>query len=402
MASKSKVYPTGTTLGGQGSGTTFQTEKEYRGNEGSLAKVLKPTLQAGLKNVVKDYPWTVSNTKNRDDIPYVRLIEYKCNESSIFRQAEFYTKLSSQITANASGAVTRGILGGSAEQTGVLEVYKEMFPKDNPTDFSYWFPYFNETGFELNTPNWKQLEPAGEALKSVAQGLENIIRPFSRIGASAVETLTKGGEFVSAAAETAMKSQYPVVNVFDRPRVFAGHTERTTTISFPLYNTINEWDWVKNRDLIYILMSQNLFNKRDIIAGVPPVFYDVFIPGQYYCYAACMTDINVKNLGNTRLIDGEYIIPDAYQVTLTLTEMVQPSKNQFEAVTNGSARQFVNSQTIQAGREAEEARQRVRQEQEQEIIERNRPIVNQYAGYPAGVTVLPRPSLVQVPNSALD
>lgn len=337
----SKVYPTGTTLGGGDSGISFQTERGYEGNEGSLAKTLVPTVQAGLKNVVKDYPWTVSNTKDREDIPYVRLIEYKCNESAIQRQVEFYVDLK-----------TSNLFLQRQEQKGVLEVYKEMFPKDKPTDFSYWFPYFNETGFELSTPNWKQLEPAGEALKSVAQGLESIIRPFSRIGANIVELGTKAVEAADALGETVLKGAYPTVNVFDRPRVFAGHNERNTVISFPLYNTINEWDWAKNRDLIYILMTQNLFNKRDIITGVPPVFYDVFIPGQYYCYAACMTDINVKNLGNTRLIDGEYIIPDAYQVTLTLTEMVQPSKNQFEAVTNGSARQFVNSQTVQAEQRA--------------------------------------------------
>lgn len=83
-------------------------------------------------------------------------------------------------------------------------------------------------------------------------------------------------------------------------------------------------------------MNQNLFNKQDQVTGLPPVFYDIYIPGQYFCYAACLTDLKVKNLGNQRLLN-EIIIPDAFEFNLTFGELVKPSKNQFQAVINGQA-----------------------------------------------------------------
>jgi hypothetical protein len=58
-----------------------------------------------------------------------------------------------------------------------------------------------------------------------------------------------------------------------------------------------------------------------------------------------MTNIVAKNLGNVRMING-YVVPDAYQVTLTLSEMVMPSKNQLFAASEGEARSFVNSTTV--------------------------------------------------------
>jgi hypothetical protein len=131
-------------------------------------------------------------------------------------------------------------------------------------------------------------------------------------------------------------AQYPIVGALDRPRIFSAHGERTITISFPLFNTVAPTDWKDNQKFIHTLMNQNLMYKTSFVTGVPPVFYDVFIPGQYYCWASCVTNLQVENLGNQRIIDGT-IVPDAYQITITLTEMVLPSKNQFDARFTGDA-----------------------------------------------------------------
>lgn len=331
-------------------------------NEGSLASTLEPKKRGEWIDVVKAYPWTLSNTLNKDDIPFVELHEYRCNESQIKRQLSFYAKLTQD--------TYEGALGYSSSKKAVMSVYTEIFPQDDPSGFIYRLPYFNKTGFELNTPNWQQLDPIGESLKGMAGGAGNILTALgAKQAAARLGVLTKGAEFIQAAAETSLMYQYPSVGVQDRPRVFAGHSERQITISFPLFNTVNENDWIKNRDLVYLLMSQNLYNKRDYITGVPPVFYDVHIPGQYYCYAAAMTNINVENLGNTRVFYDSYIIPDAYQVTLTLTEMVTPSKNQFEAMTTGNPRSVVAASEKPTSAKVEQAFERVSQ-LGQELIQR--------------------------------
>lgn len=317
---------------------TSATEKVAEGaqkREGALAPKLVPsTIVAGQINVCKKFDWTLSS-KSRDDVPYIRLIEYYNTETSIKKQFDFYGKVTPESVQAAFGT---GI-----EKEGVLYPYQEIFPKDNPTDYSYWFPYFNDTAYQLNTPSWQALDSLGESVKNLASGL-------------GADFISKAIDFGTAATQTAMNWQYAGVGTFDRPKIFAGHSERQITISFPLFNTAREDALGQNRSLIQLLMSQNLYNKRDYVTGMPPVFYEVFIPGQYFCYAASMTDIDVKNLGNVRLMggggseEGGIIAPDAYQVTLTLSEMTMPSKNQFSAITSGEARKFVNTSTVQSAR----------------------------------------------------
>lgn len=327
------------------SGAALVSDKNkatYENNEktdGSLASTLKPGADGGLIDVVNKYKWTLSNAELTGEVPYIRLIEYTCNESVISKQTNFYSNI------------------GSSKDTAqeILDVYKGVFSKEHPTDFSYWFPYFSSTGFELRTQQWQALDGAGETLNAISEAASDLL---GAIGAkrfqAGLENFTKIGNAAAQVGKTSLQYMNPIVGVFDRPRVFIGHDNRTITISFPLYNTVDENDWKDNRSLIYLLMSQNLFNKRDYITGVPPVFYDVWIPGQYYCYAASMVDIKVDNLGNQRLL-YDAIVPDAYYVTLTLQEMVMPSKNQFEAVTNGAAQKFVTSATVKAETDAKEA-----------------------------------------------
>ena len=184
-----------------GSIATFQAEsatgKVKREKEGSLASTLKPlSVQGGAINVVKGYKWTLSNILNRDDVPYVRLIEYKCTESSIKRQFEFYAK--GVVPDTTSSAL--GFLGTSPGEREILNVYEEIFPKDQPTDFSYWFPYFNETGFDLSTPNWEALDSIGGAIGDITSG-------FDKMFGTKVGGLIKAGtDLASAAASTAISA----------------------------------------------------------------------------------------------------------------------------------------------------------------------------------------------------
>ena len=116
--------------------------------------------------------------------------------------------------------------------------------------------------------------------------------------------------------------------------MFTSHGERSITIQFPLYNTISLPDtkepaWRKNFEFLRSFMERNLFAKRNFITGFPPRFYDVLVKNQYYSVASSVTNVTVENLGNTRVLDG-HVVPDAYQVSITLVEMAMPSVNQFQ------------------------------------------------------------------------
>lgn len=315
------------------------------------------------ENVVTKYPWTVSNVKDRSDIPYIILSEHRNVESAIKRQVLFYGRgfvnEGTSFVENVLGGAAK-LAGASVEQTtdNILSVYDEIFP-DNPTNNKYIFPYFTKQYLELNTPNWDDLGSITEDIGKIAGGASQLASGLGARGqqlAKGIDLAKMIGSGAMAAAETALKGMYPVVGMYDKPRIFSSHSERSLTISFPLLNTINPWDWAKNRDLIYKLMAQNLYIKRDYITGFPPCFYRVLVPGQYFSFASCVTNINVENLGNVRMETGGakytgqgYIVPDAWQVTLTLQEMCMPSLNQFQAFLGSDARMRVNVTSKQSG-----------------------------------------------------
>ena len=341
-------------------GNALNRSKDMDGSLVANKDVNDGSTYGAMRNVVKDYRWTLSKTKNRDDVPYIRLMEFRANETVIQKQINLYSQLVPSRIGNTIGA--------TQSKKPSLQPYEEIFPKTDPTGFSYWFPYFSKTSLELTTPNWQHIDGAADAIKGTMQELAGTW--FGKGAGEAASMISSGIDIAASTAKIAAAAQYPVVGQVDRPIIFTEHAERAITISFPLFNTVEEGDWVKNRELIYLLMEQNLYNKRDYTTGLPPVFYDVYIPGQYYCFASCITQINVENLGNTRLLYNEFIVPDAYQVTLTLSEMTMPSKNQFAAIFNGEARNQVKTSTavstpLSEGPTRRAAEQRTSQQQAQ-------------------------------------
>lgn len=300
------------------------------------------TAVGGVFNVLENFRWTLSKHQNRKDVPYIWLKEFNANETAIQKQINYYAQLLPEKALAAAGV---------ASSNEPLDIYKEIFPHtDRDNCYQYVLPYFAKNNLELSTPNWTQIEPAAEAIGGFAESMSKTWLKESTAkfveGANAV----LGG--VNTAANIMAAAQYPIVGALDRPRIFSQHSERTITISFPLFNTVDPNEWKANQKFVHTLMNQNLMYKTSYVTGVPPVFYDVFIPGQYYCWASCVTNLNVENLGNTRIIDST-IVPDAYQVTLTLTEMVQPSKNQFDArFTGETSSGKVNVSLRGAGNEA--------------------------------------------------
>lgn len=316
------------------------------------------TAQAPF-NILRSYRWTLSQQKERNDLPYIILDEHRNTESSIMRMFKFY----------AGGAISSvGDLAAQpkevldeiqkkitdykpeAKPKGLLQVYDDIFP-DNPTNRKYIFPYFTKKYMELNTPNWTQIDSIGDALSDITGGMQDVSDKFQWLKGftKTAETINAAVGFGSAVGTTALKFAYPLVGTIDRPRVFATHSERNLTIEFPLYNTIHHEDWIKNLTFLNIFMTQNLFNKRDYITGYPPCYYRVYVPGQYFCFASSVQSIDIENLGNVRLLktdETEVAVPDAYQVKITLQEMVIPSLNQFQSLFTGDAKSRVKVETI--------------------------------------------------------
>ena len=308
-------------------------------NDGSLAPIAEPA-GSGNVNIVWEYPWTVSYKK--EDTPYIHLIEHKIEGGAIQKQFNFYATGTKDAATDLYDKLT-----GSEEARGILDVYDEIFVP-NPTQFNYFFPYFAKASYELTTSQWQQFDNIGQSLNQITGGLGKLL---GKKGEAVAGLISGGIEAGSAIAQTTLQTAYPVVGIADRPRIFTSHSDRSITIEFPLYNTLQENDWKRNKDFISLFMHQNLFNKRNFITGLPPCWYKVKIPGVYYSVASCVTNFVAENLGNIRMMDvgngKEFLVPDAYQVRITLQEMAMPSKNQFQFAMSGENK--VESSTVFSG-----------------------------------------------------
>ena len=127
----------------------------------------------------------------------------------------------------------------------------------------------------------------------------------------------------------------------------------TTTINFILDNTYDSFtdeegvpSYQKNWELIFLLLYQNLPNKRNRLFFDPPVIYRADVPGVFHYLYSYMSGLKVEALGNTqpRKISlnikdhkestdnnqsTETLIPEAFSVSITLTSLLPETKNLF-------------------------------------------------------------------------
>ena len=343
-------------------------DRELRSN---LGDELTPNLP--LINVVDDFPWTLTPTRSeaRKEAPYIFLREFLQLETQLNQSAQPYGKS----TTFVSGVQDTGsffpipfydfealwqLLDPLAVDTDNL--YKGLFDHKVSTDFLYKLPFFTQEYFTTNN-NWQGTDI-----------LDKLISIQSSIGGGYSRTIIKSvlgdkadgiGKFLqnlpSLYKQIEMfniKAGNPAVGLMDPPHIWKGSSNRTYTFQFPLFNINSTTDSnsintiVKNWEFCFLITYQNLINKRNYFTGIPPVFYEVLIPGIHYTKAAYISDLTIENLGNLRLmklpINGttkcKVNVPDGYSIKITLTDLLQPSKNLLSATVNTSLRS-----SIQAG-----------------------------------------------------
>lgn len=288
------------------------------------------SVVTGNFNVVSDYRWTLTSNLDKEaansfeEVPYVFIQEYQVDETVIKRQWEFYSSGVRDVAADAIGA-------GAATTDNPLKPYESLFQKEaRLKGAAYRFPYFSDINYQVNSERWQSLD----LLEQGAKFAENTMGFFFGEGAAGMTKSILEGAAAGAGAYLALS--YPKIGIMDRPKLFSSHDFRTIEVKFPLFNTVDEDDWKKNRSLIWTILNNSLFLKRDFITGIPPVFYEILIPGQHYSFAACMTNITVYNRGNMRKLQDinnfDAIVPDAYEVNMTFTDLVMPSRNLFTAI----------------------------------------------------------------------
>lgn len=336
-------------------------------------------------DVVNGFQWTTSppGTQSRQEVPGVELVEKRIKTNTVIAAAAYYlmsgTSSLNNIMQQAKGVgVLNNVLGDIQKEignllntpgasnlgSGVSNFFKDVFsstglgysvnsgPIDNflasgqieglnskylepyegmyiteDTGFKYWLPYFSDSIREYAN-FFTEDDATFNANTNLGGGVQQI--------RNAATALARFSYFMEPGL------------YIERPKFysFEGNGERVE-ITFPLINT--GWstynDVLRNWQLVFLLTYQNRPNRRSRELIDPVCIYEVNIPGTKYIPYAYFSQIKIDSLGSRRMMNLEVptpegistiqtIVPDAYNVTLTLDGLVPTSRNFLAAMLN--------------------------------------------------------------------
>jgi hypothetical protein len=267
--------------------------------------ISKNPLQAvptgsGRINVVDGFRW--KNSGSTEEVPSVCLIEY---------ELEFgvWTQMLARIANTINVAFNQG----------ELDPYSILY-NGNPTGFEYNFPLlikngdkirsirnsWGETDFSLN----KFLGGSGKASKNT---FGNILGKGLALGVGLMGDMG-----------------------FEEVQQFKGTQAETLTVTFPLYNTVSLKEAYNNHMLVSLLTFQNLKTRNTFLTYIPPKIYKVKTQnclGGLDWPAAYISSLDIESIGTTRELsefgNTTILIPEAYKVSITITQLVATSSNIF-------------------------------------------------------------------------
>lgn len=318
----------------------------------SYADVYKKPQASGLVNVVEDFSWySNSNTSATqyaiDKMPKVFLIEREQQLDSLVSQALYYfnsikrgasqliPESVQKLASRAVRSLTTVATGNLTEQKINQEILSKISLGDEElltsnyltsligiyltelTGFKYVFPYFENPPSLSN--NW--VEAAGgdqsELSKAASETFSGVVDEFSKL-----INITQPGVYIQKAKTYKADEQ-----------------GRSITLKFPLFNTVKRSDqepYQQNYELLWLLIYQNKPFRTSFTRIIPPKIYTVNIPGMISWPYAEITNLSVNFVGTVR---NEVVniagvgsiatpIPEAYEVTITLTSLLTDYANQ--------------------------------------------------------------------------
>ena len=356
----------------------------------TMAPLPEPTIGSGIINVSKSFKWTKTQRNNQNDyldsnIPVIHLKEYYVTQPGFLSNVQnIYNSISLKVAAGAVGAAIDGLptdsiagkagkifsklkgLVGNPEQSEAfkdsigqnMEDLESIINKTNliskgidtgsnsymksyeniygvyPTKFKYIMPYF--------VGEWKEVQNkwGGDDLGGSIQGAPLV----GGLLGSAKKTLSMFSDVASTFStgfgmDFAKSYSYPTEGpgtsfelILDN--TYDSHHDNRTGNSY-------QHNW----ELIFLLLYQNLPNRRNKLFFDPPVIYKAQVPGVLTYLYSYISSINVQSIGNRQpkdvsiniqdengsleLKQFKTLIPEAFKVTINLKSLLPESKNLF-------------------------------------------------------------------------
>lgn len=279
--------------------------------------VLKPS-STGVVDVYRDMYW--ANLGNKEEVPQIYLIE---------KQLKYGTW---------AAQLANLIVQGSNAATGQdVDSFLKLYAAEN-TGFYYNFPWLLKSGDQL-----RGIENSWTA----AQGMGDFFKSSSGSGGST-------GDIMGALGGAVVGAITPGFG-FEATKQYDSTSAQTLTISFPLYNTIDLESAFKHFSFVNLFTFQNLKTRTSLMTYIPPKIYEVdaFSVGGIYMAAAVVTNLKIDSIGTTRRMSEwqsfgprEVLIPEAYKISITFTDLLSQSSNVFAGALGGSKINVTDSTNI--------------------------------------------------------
>ena len=302
---------------------------------------VKLSNKGSLIDVVSDFSWTASPTKNAyEKIPFLYATEleqtcnsligsalYYLNNTAKSSEAKFITSYIDKILGGGSASDALGAFASkltsitsSATDTSILTDYLKSYIGiylTNTTGFKYCFPYFDGKPHNI-TSSWN------DSMQVKPMYVDQLIQ--------------KGMEVIDSVAAT-LNVMQPGTYI-ERPKYYHYPTDgETITLTLPLLNTVtrlsNRIPYQQNYELLWILAFQNKPFRTSFTQITPPKLYTVTIPGMKFLPYAYISSMSVDFMGTRRLLDvttpmGQVVntsIPEAYMVNISFTSLLADTGN---------------------------------------------------------------------------
>lgn len=214
----------------------------------------------------------------------------------------------------------------------------------------HWFQRYNSTRNEQYFDGLYVGEPTGNAY--ILPWFTQQHRSTSNTWVPNDAPLSKLSSWMNTLGSKTMQMLYPAAGII-YPHTYQGTGLAQYTISFPLINTVDRDSISKNLAFIRVIARHNLpeYHARTL-AITPPSLYTAYIPGIRWSPVAVMTDVKVNNIGtlnklsltsSTGIVEN-VIVPDVWNVELTISELVPESRSIYDgAFISGSIASQRNS-----------------------------------------------------------
>jgi hypothetical protein len=293
------------------------------------------TSNGGIVNVVNDFYWTYSKLKeSRQEVPRIILTEKRLKSNALISQLKYsfgvaksngqalINKLPTNISKGLNSFINKTYNAAANSNAGqAVRDYYNSIPgfqdtndvyENNPYLLPYQNLYITEpTGWQFIMPYFNNYNNSQANTFSNDTG-----------GGAFLGLLQQGANMVTDWAEMLSVLNNPTQITFvEKAKFYNYPTEGDSfSFSFPLINTGSASfdDVIRNWELLFLILYNNKPSRKNVSVIDPPVIYQVEIPGVKFLPFCYISDLAVEFQGSRRELSFGLSVTDSLNVDASI------------------------------------------------------------------------------------